>query len=163
MQKIVTFLWFDNQAEEAANHYVSVFNERPGTGASKVVNVATYGEAGPGAAGSVMTVEFELEGQQFIALNGGPDFSFTEAVSLLVNCEDQDEVDHFWSKLSAGGEEGPCGWLKDRYGLSWQVIPTRLNELASDPDPKKAQAAFAAMLKMGKIEIAGLEEAYASA
>lgn len=163
MQKIVTFLWFDDQAEEAANHFVSVFTGRPGSGASKVVNVARYGEAGPGEPGSVMTVDFELEGQEFIALNGGPLFPFTEAVSLVVNCESQDEVDYFWSKLSEGGEEGPCGWLKDRYGLSWQVVPTRLNELASDPNPKKAQAVVAAMLKMGKIEIAGLEEAYAAA
>jgi predicted 3-demethylubiquinone-9 3-methyltransferase (glyoxalase superfamily) len=160
MQKITTFLWYDGQAEEAANHYVEVFSSRPGTpGRSGILEVSRYGEAGPGTSGSVMVVEFELEGQRFQALNGGPDYAFTEAISLFVSCEDQDEVDHFWKLLSDGGEEGPCGWLKDRWGLSWQVIPTALPRLLADPDPERAQRAMAAMLQMGKIEIAELERA----
>ncbi|HJU97977.1 MAG TPA: VOC family protein [Jiangellaceae bacterium] len=153
MQTITTSLWFDTEAEEAANFYVSVFKN------SQVRNVARYGEAGPRPAGMVMTVDFELDGQQFIALNGGPEFRFTEAVSLQVNCESQEEVDRYWSVLSEGGEEGPCGWLKDRYGLSWQIIPVALTELINDPDTAKAQRVMAAMLQMKKIDIAALEAA----
>jgi predicted 3-demethylubiquinone-9 3-methyltransferase (glyoxalase superfamily) len=160
MQKITTFLWFDDQAEEAVDHYVEVFSTRPGTpGPSGVLEVSRYGEAGPGTPGTVMVVEFELDGQRFLALNGGPDYTFTEAISLYVHCESQDEVDHFWKLLSDGGEEGPCGWLKDRWGLSWQVVPTAMTRLLSDPDPARAQRAMRAMLQMGKIEIAELERA----
>jgi predicted 3-demethylubiquinone-9 3-methyltransferase (glyoxalase superfamily) len=150
MQSITPSLWFDTEAEDAANFYVSVFKN------SQVLNVSRYGEAGPRPAGTVMTVDFELDGQGFIALNGGPDFPFTEAVSLQVNCETQEEVDRYWSVLSEGGEEGPCGWLKDRYGLSWQIIPVALTELLNDPDAAKAQRAMAAMLQMKKIDIAAL-------
>lgn len=161
MQKITPFLWFDDQAEEAAEFYVSVFSTRPGAdaGASKVLNVSRYGEAGPGPAGAVMTVQFRLEGQEFTALNGGPQFPFTEAISLVVSCESQEEVDVLWAKLTDGGEEGQCGWLKDRYGLSWQIVPTRLMELASDPDPAKVQSVMKAMLQMRKIDVAALERA----
>jgi predicted 3-demethylubiquinone-9 3-methyltransferase (glyoxalase superfamily) len=160
MQKITTFLWYDDQAEEAVAHYVEVFSTRPGTpGPCGVLEVSRYGEAGPGTPGTVMVVEFELDGQRFLALNGGPDFAFTEAISLYVHCESQDEVDHFWKLLSDGGEEGPCGWLKDRWGLSWQIVPTALTRLLSDPDPARAQRAMRAMLQMGKIEIAELERA----
>lgn len=154
MQKITPFLWFDHQAEEAARFYVSVFEN------SRIVGVSRYGEAGPGPKGSVMTVTFELAGQQFIALNGGPHFKFTEAISLSVDCETQDEVDTFWSKLSAGGEESQCGWLKDKYGLSWQVNPRVLGEMLSDPDPVKSRRVMEAMLKMKKIDIARLKQAY---
>ena len=153
-QRITTFLWFDSNAEEAARHYVSIFPN------SKVTNVSRYGDAGPGPKGSVMTVVFELDGQQFTALNGGPQFKFTEAISLVVNCASQDEVDRYWTLLSEGGEEGPCGWLKDRYGLSWQVVPTRLPELIGDPDPAKSKRAMEAMLKMKKFDIAALEKAH---
>jgi predicted 3-demethylubiquinone-9 3-methyltransferase (glyoxalase superfamily) len=153
MQRITPSLWFDTEAEEAADFYVSVFKN------SQVLNVSRYGEAGPRPAGTVMTVDFELDGQQFIALNGGPEFPFTEAVSLQVNCETQEEVDRYWSVLSEGGEEGPCGWLKDRYGLSWQIIPVALAELLNDPDAAKAQRAMAAMLQMKKIDIAALQAA----
>jgi predicted 3-demethylubiquinone-9 3-methyltransferase (glyoxalase superfamily) len=153
MQRITPSLWFDTEAEEAADFYVSVFKN------SQVLNVSRYGEAGPRPAGTVMTVDFELDGQQFIALNGGPEFPFTEAVSLQVNCETQEEVDRYWSVLSEGGEEGPCGWLKDRYGLSWQIIPVALAELLNDPDAAKAQRAMAAMLQMKKIDIAALHAA----
>jgi predicted 3-demethylubiquinone-9 3-methyltransferase (glyoxalase superfamily) len=155
MQKITTFLWFDDQAEEAVAHYTAIF------GNSRVVDVQRYGEAGPGPAGSVMTVTFELEGQRFIALNGGPEYKFTEAVSLYVDCETQQEVDELWAKLSEGGEEGPCGWLKDRYGLSWQIVPKTLIELLGDPDPAKAGRVMAAMLGMKKIEVDQLQAAYA--
>ncbi len=155
MQTITPFLWFDTQAEQAAKFYVSVFKN------SRIVTTARYGEAGPGPKGSVMTVLFELDGQQFIALNGGPQFKFTEALSLSVSCETQEEVDRFWEKLSAGGEEGPCGWLKDKYGLSWQVNPTILGKMLSDPDPKKSRRVMEAMLKMKKIDIAALKQAYA--
>ena len=161
-QKINTYLWFDHQAEEAATHYVELFNERPGghKEESKVTNVARYGEAGPGEPGTAMTVNFELEGQEFIALNGGPQFPFTEAISLFVHCEAQEEVDHFWNGLIAGGgEESQCGWLKDRYGLSWQIIPDRLMELIGDADPGRSQRAMRAMLQMRKIDIAELERA----
>jgi predicted 3-demethylubiquinone-9 3-methyltransferase (glyoxalase superfamily) len=161
-QKITTFLWYDHQAEEAATRYVELFNDRPGgpKEPSKVTDVARYGEAGPGEAGTAMTVNFELEGQEFIALNGGPEFGFTEAISLFVRCGSQEEVDHFWTGLLAdGGEESQCGWLKDRYGLSWQIIPDRLMELIGDPDPGRSQRAMQAMLQMVKIDIAELERA----
>lgn len=154
MQKITPFLWFDNQAEEAINFYTSIFRN------SRVLNVARYGDAGPGPAGSVMTATFELDGQEFTALNGGPQYKFTEAISFLVNCKTQKEVDELWEKLSEGGEEGPCGWLKDKFGVSWQIIPTALGEMLSDPDPAKAQRVMEAMLKMKKIEIPLLQQAY---
>jgi len=157
MQKITPFLWFDTQAEEAAKFYASIFPN------SKILNVARYGEAGPGPKGSVMTVEFELDGQRVIALNGGPQFKFTEAISLSVACKTQKEVDHYWSRLLQGGEEGPCGWLKDKYRLSWQVNPTILGEMLGDPDPKKSKRVMEAMLKMRKIDIAGLKRAYEGA
>jgi predicted 3-demethylubiquinone-9 3-methyltransferase (glyoxalase superfamily) len=165
-QKINTYLWFDNQAEEAADLYVDLFKTRPGGQAaeSKVTNVARYGEAGPGEPGTAMTVNFELEGQEFIALNGGPQYSFTEAISLFVHCGSQEEVDHFWNALTSdGGEESQCGWLKDRFGLSWQIIPDRLMELIGDPDAGRSQRAMEAMLKMQKIDIAQLEQAADSA
>src|SRR5262245_35665750 len=151
MARITPFLWFDSQAEEAAKLYVSIFSN------SRIVNVTRYGEAGPGPVGSVMTVAFELEGQEFIALNGGPHFKFTEAISFSVNCRTQQEVDEYWAKLSAGGEEGPCGWLKDRFGLSWQINPIVLGAMLSDPDPAKSKRVMEAMLTMKKIDIAGLE------
>ena len=158
MQKITPFLWFDDQAEEAVNAYVSIFKN------SRIKGMARYDDEGAKAAGrpkgSVMTVQFELDGQEFIALNGGPIFKFTEAVSFMVNCETQAELDHFWQKLSAGGQEVQCGWLKDRFGLSWQVVPTILGEMLQDKDPAKAQRVMAAMLQMKKIEIAGLRKAY---
>jgi predicted 3-demethylubiquinone-9 3-methyltransferase (glyoxalase superfamily) len=154
-QKITTFLWFDGNAEEAANHYTSIFKN------SKILGVARYGDAGPGPKGSVMTVSFQLEGQEFIALNGGPQFQFTEAISLLVNCDTQKEVDELWSKLAAGGEESQCGWLKDKFGLSWQVIPTALFRLMQDRDPEKSRRVMEAMLGMKKIDIAALEKAHA--
>ncbi len=157
MPKISTFLWFDRQAEEAANFNVSIFPH------SKIVKTARYGEAGPGAKGSVMTVAFELDGQPFVALNGGPEFTFTEAISLSVECKNQEEIDRFWTKLSAGGSQGPCGWLKDRYGLSWQVNPAILPEMLTDRDAKKADRVMAAMLKMHKIDIATLKKAYEGA
>ena len=153
MQKITPFLWFDTQAEEAAKFYASVFPN------SKILKTARYGEAGPGPKGSVMTVEFELDGQRMIALNGGPQFKFTEAISLSVDCRDQKEVDHYWSKLSQGGQESMCGWLKDRYGLSWQVNPAILGELLAGPDAKKAKRVMEAMLRMKKVDIAALKAA----
>jgi predicted 3-demethylubiquinone-9 3-methyltransferase (glyoxalase superfamily) len=154
MQKISPFLWFDTQAEEAARFYVSLFDD------AEITDVSRYPENSPGPAGSVMTVSFRLAGQEFTALNGGPEYSFTEAVSFFVRCKDQDEVDRFWSRLTAdGGEEGPCGWLKDRFGLSWQIIPDRLTELLADRDPARANAAMQAMLQMNKIEIKALEDA----
>ncbi|MET9474111.1 MULTISPECIES: VOC family protein [unclassified Streptomyces] len=151
MQKIKTFLWFDNQAEEAANHYVSIFG-----GDSKVLGVTHYTEASPGEPGAVMTVEFRLAGQEYIALNGGPQFPFTEAISLSVDCESQAEVDELWAKLTDGGEESQCGWLKDKYGLSWQIVPRGLSEALSDPDPAKADRAMKAMLGMKKLDIEAL-------
>jgi predicted 3-demethylubiquinone-9 3-methyltransferase (glyoxalase superfamily) len=154
MQKITPYLWFDSQAEEAANFYVSIFNN------SKIVNISRYGEAGPGPVGTVLTVSFELEGQEFTALNGGPAFKFTEAISFFVDCKSQEEVDELWEKLSAGGEEGPCGWLKDKFGLSWQIVPTLLIEMLNDPDPEKARRVTEAMLQMKKIDIPTLEQAY---
>jgi len=153
MQKITPFLWYDTQAEEAAKFYVSLFPK------SKILKIARYGEAGPGPKGSVMTVEFELAGQRMIALNGGPHFKFTEAFSLSVDCKDQKEVDRYWSKLSQGGEQSMCGWLKDKYGLSWQINPTILGKLLSDKDAKKAQRVMEAMLEMRKIDIAALKAA----
>jgi len=161
-QKITPYLWYDNQAEEAANLYVDVFKARPGTpaGESKVTDVNRYGEAGPGEPGAAMIVTFELEGQPFIALNGGPHYTFTEAFSLFVSCESQEEVDYFWNALLAdGGTADACGWLKDKFGLSWQIIPSRLMELLSDPDPGRSQRAMASMLQMKKIEIAEIERA----
>jgi predicted 3-demethylubiquinone-9 3-methyltransferase (glyoxalase superfamily) len=155
MKEIVPCLWFDTEGEEAAEFYTSVFPN------SKILDVSRYGEAGPRPAGTVMTVSFELNGQEFLALNGGPDFTFSEAISFQVFCEDQDEVDRYWAALSEGGEEGPCGWLKDRFGLSWQIVPTRLSELLSDPDPERSQRAMKAMLGMKKIDIAELERAAA--
>jgi predicted 3-demethylubiquinone-9 3-methyltransferase (glyoxalase superfamily) len=154
MQKINPFLWFDGKAEEAANFYVSVFKE------SKLVNVARYGDAGPGPKGTAMSATFDLAGQRFIALNGGPQFKFSEAISFLINCETQQEVDELWEKLSAGGEKSRCGWLKDKYGLSWQVIPKVLGEMLQDKDPKKSQRVMQAMLQMTKIDIARLKQAY---
>ena len=162
MQKVTPFLWFDHEAEEAANHYVEVFRERPGgsVGATQVLDLSRYGEAGPGAPGSVMTVSFVLEGQEFTALNGGPGFPFTEAVSFVVHCESQEEVDYFWGCLTSdGGEESMCGWLKDRYGLSWQIVPNALFDLIGDRDPERAQRATQAMLQMRKIDIAELRRA----
>ena len=153
MQKITPFLWFDTQAEEAAKFYVSIFPK------SKILKTARYGDAGPGPKGSVMTVEFELAGQRMIALNGGPHFKFTEAISLSVDCKDQKEVDRYWTKLSQGGEQSMCGWLKDRYGLSWQINPSILGKLLSDKDAKKAKRVMEAMLKMRKIDIAALKAA----
>ena len=158
LQRITPFLWFDQQAEEAANFYVSIFKD------SRIQGVTRYDEEGAKAAGrpkgSVMTVGFELEGQEFTALNGGPHFKFTEAISFVVHCETQAEVDHFWEKLSAGGQEVQCGWLKDKFGVSWQVVPTVLIEMLQDKDPKKAQAVIAAMLQMKKISIEPLRRAY---
>ncbi|MFF6783544.1 VOC family protein [Streptomyces sp. NPDC012510] len=151
-----TCLWFDGQAEEAAAHYVSIFKN------SRVGRVIHYGEGAPRPAGSVLTVEFVANGQRFVALNGGPEFTFNEAISFQILCEDQDEVDHYWGKLTeGGGEGGPCGWLKDRFGVSWQVVPSRLIDMISDPDPQKAARATAAMMSMGKLDIAALEKAYA--
>lgn len=157
MQKIVTFLWFDNQAEEAANFYVSLFKN------SSLGKVSRYGEAGPGPNGSVMGITFQLEGQQFFALNGGPHFKFTPAISLFVNCETQEEVDDLWAKLSAGGREDRCGWLTDKFGLSWQIIPKVLSELLGHSDPQIAQRAMQSMLKMSKIDIKKLQQAAAEA
>jgi predicted 3-demethylubiquinone-9 3-methyltransferase (glyoxalase superfamily) len=151
--KITPFLWFDGEAEEAAQLYTSTFPN------SRIKGVSRYGEAGPGTPGSVMTVEFELDGQRFVALNGGPEFSFTEAVSFQIDCETQEEIDHYWSRLGDDGEHGPCGWLKDRFGLSWQVVPSALPRLLSDSDREKSQRVMAAMLEMSKLEIAGLEAA----
>ena len=156
MTEITPCLWFDTQGEDAANFYVSVFPN------SKLLDVARYGEAGPRAAGTVMIVSFELDGQKFTALNGGPEFTFSEAISFQVSCTTQDEVDAYWSKLSEGGEEGPCGWLKDKFGVSWQIVPTALPELLEDADQEKAQRVMAAMLEMGKIDIGELERAAAA-
>jgi predicted 3-demethylubiquinone-9 3-methyltransferase (glyoxalase superfamily) len=153
MEKITPFLWFDTQAEEAASFYTSIFKN------SRIVNVSRYGDAGPGPKGTAMTVEFDLDGKRFIGLNGGPHFKFTEAVSFSVACADQNEVDYFWARLSEGGKESQCGWLKDKYGLSWQVVPARMGELMSSPDPIKSKRVMEAMLKMKKIDISTLERA----
>jgi predicted 3-demethylubiquinone-9 3-methyltransferase (glyoxalase superfamily) len=152
-QKITPNLWFDTEAEDAANYYVSVFKN------SRIVNVTHYTDAGPREAGMVMTVEFELDGQRFVGINGGPDFTFDEAVSFEIACKDQEEIDYFWERLSDGGKEGPCGWVKDRFGLSWQVVPTGMEELFADPDAGRAERAMRAMLRMGKIDIAAMRAA----
>jgi predicted 3-demethylubiquinone-9 3-methyltransferase (glyoxalase superfamily) len=158
MQKITPFLWFDDKAEEAVSFYTSIFRN------SKIGNIARYGDAGAQVSGrpkgTVMTVAFQLEGQEFVALNGGPQFKFTEAISFVVNCQTQEEVDEYWEKLSAGGQEVQCGWLKDKYGLSWQIVPTILGEMLSDPDAKKTERVMKAMLQMKKIDIKGLKQAH---
>jgi predicted 3-demethylubiquinone-9 3-methyltransferase (glyoxalase superfamily) len=153
MPKITPNLWFDLESKDAADYYVSIFPN------STITNVTHYGEAGPREAGTVLTVNFELDGQPYTAINGGPDFTFNEAVSLLINCSDQEEVDYYWAKLTEGGEEGPCGWLKDRYGLSWQVFPVGFEELLTDPDEARAQRAMKAMLGMRKLDLAALQAA----
>jgi len=157
MRGITPCLWFDTEGEEAARFYTSVFPR------SRITDVARYGSAGPRPEGTVMTVSFELDGQKFLALNGGPEFTFSEAVSFQVFCETQDEVDSYWSTLSEGGQEGPCGWLKDKFGLSWQIVPTRLTELLEDPDREKSQRVMAAMMEMRKIDVDALERAAAAA
>ena len=154
MQKITPFLWFDGKAEEAMNFYTSIFKN------SKVGRIRRYGEGGPGPKGTVMSAEFQLDGQEFIALNGGPHFTFTPAISFFVNCRTQEEVDELWEKLSAGGGKSQCGWLQDKYGLSWQIIPSALDEMLSDPDPEKSKRVMQAMLQMTKIDIKGLKQAY---
>ncbi len=154
MQKITPFLWFNEDAEEAVNFYTSIFQN------SKVGKISRLGDEGPGPKGKVLTATFQLDGLELMALNGGPEYSFTPAISFFVHCQTQDEVDYFWEKLSAGGEKGPCGWLKDRFGVSWQIVPDILLELMNDPDPEKARRVTQAMLKMGKLEIAGLKQAY---
>ena len=154
MQKITTFLWFNDNAEEAANFYVSTFKN------SKILNITRCGDAGPGPKGSVLVITFQIEGQKFIALNGGPQYTFTPAISLLVDCEDQKEVDHFWSKLTAGGKEVQCGWLQDRFGVSWQIVPRVFFELMQDKDAAKSQRVFKAMMGMVKFDIEGLKRAY---
>jgi predicted 3-demethylubiquinone-9 3-methyltransferase (glyoxalase superfamily) len=151
---ITTCLWFDNQAEEAANYYLGIFKD------STLGSIVRYTEAGPGPAGSVLTVEFELNGQKFVGVNGGPMFTFSEAISFQIRCADQGEVDYYWSRLTEGGAEIQCGWLKDRYGVSWQVVPTALIEMVSDPDPVKAARTTEAMLTMTKLDIAALRSAY---
>jgi predicted 3-demethylubiquinone-9 3-methyltransferase (glyoxalase superfamily) len=153
MTRITPCLWFDTEGEEAATFYVSLFKN------SRITEVSHYGEAGPRPAGTVMVVSFELDGQPFTALNGGPEFTFSEAISLQVDCQSQEEVDHYWDGLTAGGEEGPCGWLKDRYGVSWQVVPSALIALLKDPDPGRSQRAMAAMMTMKKIDIAAVQAA----
>jgi predicted 3-demethylubiquinone-9 3-methyltransferase (glyoxalase superfamily) len=154
MQKITPFLWFDGKAEEAVNFYVSTFND------AKVVSTTRYGDTGPGPKGAVMTAVFQLFGQEFIALNGGPQYKFTPAVSFVVNCETQTEVDEYWDRLSAGGRTDQCGWLTDKYGLSWQIVPTILGKLLSDKDPQKSNRVMQALMKMTKLDIAGLQRAY---
>ena len=154
MQKITPFLWFDNNAEEAMDFYVSIFKN------AEVLSVSRYGEGGPGVPGTVMTASFKLEDQEFAVLNGGPYFKFTEAISFFVSCDTQEEVDRYWDLLTAGGEESQCGWLKDKFGLSWQIVPTALGKLLGDPDPVKAQRVMQAMLQMRKIDVAGLQRAY---
>lgn len=154
IQRITPFLWFDHQAEEAAGYYTSIFPN------SKIVKVVRYGKTGPGPAGTAMTVEFQLEGQTLVALNGGPHFKFTEAISFVVNCETQDEVDAYWERLSEGGSPVECGWLKDKFGLSWQIVPTVIGEFLSDPDPEKSQRVMQAILAMKKLDIRALRQAY---
>jgi predicted 3-demethylubiquinone-9 3-methyltransferase (glyoxalase superfamily) len=153
-QKITPFLWFENQAEDAVNFYTSIFKN------SRILTVNRYGEGGPAPKGSVMTIAFELEGQKFTALNGGPQFKFTEAISFVVNCETQEEVDHFWNRLTEGGQEIQCGWLKDRYGLSWQIVPTALFKLLQDQDPARSARVMQALFQMKKLDIAALQKAY---
>jgi predicted 3-demethylubiquinone-9 3-methyltransferase (glyoxalase superfamily) len=157
MQRITPFLWFDDQAEEAANFYTSIFPN------SKVVSITRYGEAGPGPKGAVMTATFQLDGQEFVALNGGPRFAFSPAISFFVNCQTQEEVDELWQKLSQGGEPQRCGWLRDQYGVSWQIVPSALIELLQDHDAQKSKQVMNAMLQMGKIDIGGLRQAYEQA
>ncbi|HEY5361024.1 MAG TPA: VOC family protein [Streptosporangiaceae bacterium] len=152
---LTTCLWFDTEAEAAANFYTSIFKD------SRLGGMSRYGDTGPGAAGTVMTVEFELNGQGFVALNGGPEYTFSEAVSFQIPCADQDEVDYYWSRLSAGGQEVACGWVKDKFGLSWQVIPSVFFEMMSDPDPDKASRVMSTMLTMTKFDVAALQKAYA--
>jgi predicted 3-demethylubiquinone-9 3-methyltransferase (glyoxalase superfamily) len=152
-QKITPNLWFDTEAEEAASFYCSLFED------SRIVSITRYNEAGPREAGTVMTVEWELNGQRFVGINGGPEFKFSEAVSFAITCEDQDEVDYYWEKLTEGGEEGPCGWLRDKYGLSWQVVPTGFEEILNDPDTERGRRAMEAMFKMRKLDIAELRRA----
>jgi predicted 3-demethylubiquinone-9 3-methyltransferase (glyoxalase superfamily) len=152
---LTTCLWFDGQAEEAADYYLSIFPD------SKLGRIGRSTEAGPGPTGTVLAVEFELNGQKFVGLNGGPQFTFDEAISFQIHCANQDEVDYYWNKLSEGGQEGPCGWLKDKYGLSWQVVPGMLIDMIADPDPEKAKRTTEAMLSMGKLDIATLQKAYA--
>ncbi len=153
-QKITPFLWFDNNAEDAMDFYVSIFEN------SEVLSVSRYGDAGPGPEGSIMVASFRLAGQEFLALNGGPQYTFTEAVSFLIDCTLQEEVDHYWDRLSEGGEPGPCGWLKDRFGLSWQVVPSVLGEMLADKDRERANRVMQAMLQMSKLDIATLTRAY---
>jgi predicted 3-demethylubiquinone-9 3-methyltransferase (glyoxalase superfamily) len=155
MQKITPFLWFDGNAEDAANHYVSAFKN------SRIVNVMRYGDAGPGTKGSVMSITFQLEGQDFIALNGGPQFKFTEAISLFVDCKTQEEVDDLWQKLIAPGTKGMCGWIKDKFGLSWQIVPSVLGEMLQDKDARKSAQVMKAMMHMDKLDIGVLKQAYA--
>ena len=155
LQKIVTNLWFDTESEDAANYYTSIFDD------SEVTRISHFMEAGPRPAGMVLTVDFKLAGQQFTAINGGPEFKFTEAISLLVNCESQEEIDRLWETLSEGGEKGQCGWLKDKFGLSWQIVPTVLEEMIADEDKEKANRVMKTMLQMQKLDIKALEEAYA--
>ncbi len=157
MPEITSCLWFDTEGEDAAEFYTSVFPN------SKITHVERYGEAGPREAGTVMVVSFELDGHKFVALNGGPQFTFSEAISFQVDCKSQDDVDHYWNALADGGEEGPCGWLKDRFGVSWQIVPARLLELLSDPDREKSQRVMSEMLTMRKIDIEALEKAAAAA
>ena len=157
MQKITPFLWFDTQAEEAMNFYLSIFKN------SKIGRVTRYGDAGPGPKGAVMSATFVLDGQEFMALNGGPLFAFTPAISFLVDCKSQEEVDDLWEKLSAGGKQDRCGWLKDKFGLSWQIIPSALGEMLNDKDPEKSRRVMQAMLQMNKIDIEGLRRAYSGA
>ena len=154
MQKITPFLWFNDQAEEAADFYVSIFKN------SKILNIARFGEAGPGPKGAVMVVTFQLEGQEFMALNGGPHYTFSPAISLLVNCETQAEVDDLWAKLTVGGKEVQCGWLQDKFGVSWQIVPKAFFELMQDKDAVRSQRVFKAMLQMTKIDVEGLKQAY---
>jgi predicted 3-demethylubiquinone-9 3-methyltransferase (glyoxalase superfamily) len=154
MQKIAPFLWFDGKAEEAAKFYTSLVKN------SKMGKIRRFGEAGPGPKGSVLSASFELEGLEFAALNGGPQFTFTPAISFFVNCETQEEVDEFWDKLSEGGEKNRCGWLQDKFGVSWQIVPTVLGQLLGDPDPEKSSRVMKAMLQMEKLDIRGLQEAY---
>jgi len=154
MQKIIPFLWFDGKAEEAMNFYISIFKN------SKIVSVTRYGEEGPGANGTVMTASFLIEGQEFVALNGGPQFTFSQAISFVVNCETQEEVDELWEKLSEDGDKQQCGWLKDKFGVSWQIVPVVLVEMLQDRDPGKSKRVMAAMLQMGKIDIRILQQAY---
>jgi predicted 3-demethylubiquinone-9 3-methyltransferase (glyoxalase superfamily) len=155
MQKITPFLWFDGNAEEAANHYISIFKN------SRIVSIMRYGDAGPGPKGSVMAVNFQLEGQDFTALNGGPQFKFTEAISLFVRCETQEEVDDLWAKLAAPGQKGQCGWIKDKFGLSWQIVPSVLGEMLQDKDAKRSGRVMKALMQMDKLDIGVLKRAYA--